>query len=867
MKILEIGGINISFPYEPYECQKAFMQQVIDCLNANGNALLESPTGTGKTLSLLCSVLAYQANFLAEEQLKSAFTPSYHDILDEKFDGRYVSQIPSLKISAPQHLNRKKPIIIYSSRTHSQLTQVLRELRKTIYRPKVNILGSRDQLCRHPDVKKITNNNAQAAICRHLVSKSKCEFYRNMTKLTSHLSTMHTNSKLVNLEASGSGDIDVPDIEEIAKLSELHQACAYYGTREDISNADLILLPYNYLFDLKSSETKICLENSIIIFDEAHNLEGSCLNSVSMEIYVSDLNSCIEEIAFMGKSSQDYDLLPQNNLPIRPDKLKSFLTSLRDFINGNDRVQADIFGILNQCGDGVNMDNARLYWQSLNEIRQKYIEKKYSENKFSNPKSYLQVPLDLFRIVFKDASDPKIEMNDLQKFIENHQLGDGSLSYKIHLVQGEKLCYWCFNPGIVMRELEKSKVKSIILASGTLAPLKPLEYELQIPFRFQLENEHIIRDEHLYAAVVRHGPTPILLSSSFEHRENEGIRFEWGRVILSYLGIIPEGILVFFPSYSLLELCLQSWSKPADPTRPSILSLMKGQKRVFIEPKSKNDLSSILNDYRGASHQGAMFFAVARGKVSEGLDFSEGLCRAAIVIGIPFPPFKDPRVVLKKEYLNNRQNREKSSKIFSSGLAAAGDVWYWQQASRAVNQAIGRVIRNKSDFGAVLLLDCRFSEDRNRSQLSKWIRNHLVIHENSSSLLKDLEHFFTVTHKKVGTHLSSGGQSAEISDTNEMSPILPTLEQTHKSIKRALDFFIVPIATTTSTMQRQIIKEHQREKAGEEDVANQFIDIMKHWDVENKENKNIKNTNDAIVSPRMSDKNKERGGGVPLCIR
>ena len=37
-----------------------------------------------------------------------------------------------------------------------------------------------------------------------------------------------------------------------------------------------------------------------------------------------------------------------------------------------------------------------------------------------------------------------------------------------------------------------------------------------------------------------------------------------------------------------------------------------------------------------------------------------------------------------------------------------GHEWYSQQALRAVNQAIGRVIRHKDDYGAILLCDERF---------------------------------------------------------------------------------------------------------------------------------------------------------------
>ena len=37
-----------------------------------------------------------------------------------------------------------------------------------------------------------------------------------------------------------------------------------------------------------------------------------------------------------------------------------------------------------------------------------------------------------------------------------------------------------------------------------------------------------------------------------------------------------------------------------------------------------------------------------------------------------------------------------------------GDEWYNQQASRAVNQAVGRVIRHRHDYGAIIFCDERF---------------------------------------------------------------------------------------------------------------------------------------------------------------
>lgn len=44
---------------------------------------------------------------------------------------------------------------------------------------------------------------------------------------------------------------------------------------------------------------------------------------------------------------------------------------------------------------------------------------------------------------------------------------------------------------------------------------------------------------------------------------------------------------------------------------------------------------------------GAVLMGVCRGKVSEGIDFSDDAARCVIIIGMPFPQLGDPNVILK----------------------------------------------------------------------------------------------------------------------------------------------------------------------------------------------------------------------------
>ena len=108
-----IRGVPVQFPYEPYPIQLVFMERVLEAVQESKDALLESPTGTGKTACLLVAVLAWQQSLRGEAAV---------------------------------------PRIFYSSRTHSQLGKVIKELASTPYHPRMTVQGSRQQLCVHPAV-------------------------------------------------------------------------------------------------------------------------------------------------------------------------------------------------------------------------------------------------------------------------------------------------------------------------------------------------------------------------------------------------------------------------------------------------------------------------------------------------------------------------------------------------------------------------------------------------------------------------------------------------------------------------------------------------------------------------------------------
>lgn len=132
---------------------------------------------------------------------------------------------------------------------------------------------------------------------------------------------------------------------------------------------------------------------------------------------------------------------------------------------------------------------------------------------------------------------------------------------------------------------------------------------------------------------------------------------------------------------------------------------------------------------------GALLLAVYRGKISEGLDLKDDNCRAVVAAGIPYPAFKDPKVVLKREF--NDQHAMGGRPLLS------GHHWYESQAFRALNQALGRCIRHRNDWGAIILLEQRFTIPRNISQLSRWVRAGVQTHSTFAAATASLAYFIS----------------------------------------------------------------------------------------------------------------------------
>jgi len=770
---VELRGVPIHFPFNPYTCQKDYMEKVLDALFRSENALLESPTGTGKTLCLLCACLAWQ-----REEARKLF----------------LNQPTSTGTS------RRVPTIIYASRTHSQLSQVVRELRNTRYRPKHAVLGSREQMCVNPKVKRpgATGSDINHD-CSRLGQDRRCQFRNRLEGF----------SAPSDESSASSGIQPVKDMEDLVLMGQKHRVCPFYYTRSLVEDAELILVPYNYLFD-KDSRTSTLADvpwkNSVVIFDEAHNLESFASESASFDLTTLDIAGCIAEIQRAVNYMQT--LGTEEGCRVRPEniaKLKTIFLKLEDYVMNSLPAQTmaykgEFMMELFQKGSLINHGNHELFLAEVRKLTDVFLQFGGTASKGApRLEHFCQCVKRVFgepseARCFAKAQSYRVHITERQAQVPS---GGGNNTGK---VMSRTVSYWCFAPSEAMRELANLEVRSILVTSGTLSPLESYALELDLPFPHRLENPHIIPDDQIHVRVIGKGVSNKTLSSSYERRQDDDYYTELGNTIISLGKIIPGGMLVFFPSYGVMETCLEKWGGPVNgnrrqddtngsffaarkkkPTGPARYSFpysattfsstkeimnpwkrLLGVKAVVVEPKSTTDLPDAINEFHKflnlPKSKGVALFGVCRGKISEGIDFAHDMCRAVVITGLPFAPSFDPKVKMKREFLDQNRSTQSLKASADGGFDAqsvkptmslSGHEWYTQQAHRAVNQAIGRVIRNKDDYGAVLLLDSRFGLPANQKGLSKWVRPHILPDEGMARAIGSLSRFYKEAAQKA----------------------------------------------------------------------------------------------------------------------
>ncbi|KAI8097765.1 uncharacterized protein BX664DRAFT_258614 [Halteromyces radiatus] len=580
-------------------------------------------------------------------------------LLDEKHTTNGISKVSnsitsSSQSSAIQRSLEKIPKIYVCSRTHKQIEQLIGELKElTNYRPRMTVLGSREQLCVHPKVSKSANKNDD---CTSLLDTASCVYARQTNQLLGHATVRPSNRALW-------------DIEDIVKLGKSTRGCPYYATRSLFENAEIIFCPYNYVIDpIIRRIMDIKVEGNIIIFDEAHNIEDIARSAGSFETTEADLKRIQKElnqvirgqqlpndhntVLFVVDTLLEWIIEPNNSYSIKEYEKHVHIWSGAQIISKLSELHINpttFESSIQPAYKNIKAHTERI----MNEAEDKSISTTASIGHGGGSSSqghdkhtrecittWALRQLDglfmVFNFLFQDGFDRSFDysMALIKKIHKaSNFVKDASWVYK--------LGFWCHDPGVVFQELS-SVAHSMILTSGTLSPLDTFATELDTKFTSVLEANHVIDSSQVWVGTIPVGPNGTHLKGVYSVVETFNYQDDIGQALQHIVDTVPFGVLCFVPSYSTLDKLIKRWKATG------AYSKLEAKKVIYIEPQGDNkqtfqsQLQGFYDTVKQAEQQssgctGALFFAVYRGKISEGIDFSNNDCRAVVAIGIPYP--------------------------------------------------------------------------------------------------------------------------------------------------------------------------------------------------------------------------------------
>lgn len=754
------NNTKVFFPFQPYECQRQYVDCVLQALSNKQHALLESPTGTGKTLSLLCSSLAW--------------------------------------LQGGNH----KSVIYYTSRTHMQLAQAAKEMKRTAYAKVPGIvIGSRNQTCLNDEVKSQPGDHLINRACRNAISKNACSYYTNYEQ---KLKVMDHNQ--------------VHDIEDMVKLGKTHECCPYYAAKKIAeTKASIVFMPYNYLLDSSHKKNDLLrLENSVILFDEAHNIESVLKDSVSGSFTQICLKTIQESCNKLPEKIHESLNRVKHGLTRTGYDPSEKLTNSKKEKSKDDK--ADKMNLIEELAE-------KLTNEKLEQVRKcsMELERKIHHQVMSKSPCSIQLALDILKIsgiqynnsstiittldsmayfysvagvmnpvlVARYVSSITNLSNIISLFFPEENLSltrqsqhekkltdyytaflEGTFEEGIAIRQSSslknwELSIWCLHPAIGLKKIIDENCingpRSMIVTSGTLAPMAPIERDLETNFKVIKSFDHIISDQQLKIMVLGKSPNAYPLLSHYEATQKDDYALELGKTLMPLFKILPFGTLVFFQSYSLLNKVINYWKNKSLIWR-DISSIT----RVYLEDKTQNTFLANVESYKryvssGSQSSRAVFFGVCRGKLSEGVNLEGNLCRTVIMTGLPFPSIADPRVAATREFHGRKYKDEQ------------GQMWYSQQMKRALNQTIGRVIRNKDDFGMLILCDPRFKNYK--YGLSQWIQRFFPMGETPFGTVDaEIKKFFNNFGIKINQNFTESLGAFEIEFSSNIANMSPFSE-------------------------------------------------------------------------------------------
>ena len=105
--------------------------------------------------------------------------------------------------------------------------------------------------------------------------------------------------------------------------------------------------------------------------------------------------------------------------------------------------------------------------------------------------------------------------------------------------------------------------------------------------------------------------------------------------------------------------------------------------------------------------------------MSEGVNFSDELARAVIMLGLPYPNAFSGELIAKRKFIEETTLLKGGTQAMAKKNSRE---YYENICMRAVNQSVGRSIRHANDYSVIVLFDTRYNSSHIQLKLSGWMR-------------------------------------------------------------------------------------------------------------------------------------------------
>ncbi len=570
-----------TFPYQAREFQQDIMEEILTVLKEGSNLIMESGTGTGKTIASLAPAVDFALR------------------------------------------NNKR--VVYLTRTNAQETQVILELRAIMRRlgkegndpmegfiPGIGLQGRRSMCCMvgvDPEFEDC-NSEELSRLCNRLKRSTRTSGLRASQSQGKRGSKDDREDKTCPFFAATlAADIaeitenvknDIPTAEEFIPGMRKMGLCPYELNKLLIERSLVVAAPYIYLFDPGLRHIFLewmgtALEDLIVIVDEAHNLPNYVRELVSAELSHLSLDRAASEAKEFGIEAP---LKILKDLPI-PD----FAKRLQEIIAGLEEEY-----VLEEDGlvPPYELEEELMHTLNLTSIK---LKKAIGE--------MINHGLAIQDERLKKGRLPRSYIHAMGHFLLWWVEMDSS--HYIKLIKGGEnptLELFCMDPSEVIEVVDKCH--SSIHFSGTLRPLDeyrisaglPGDTTLRIfPSPFPSENLQV-----LYLSGV---------TTRYEDLTARMIR-KLIDLTLNICNSTQHNVMVFFPSFRLLTRFLDSGFS---------FSLRRS---LYVEEQglSQAEIMALVQEFKT---NGGVFFSVIGGRLSEGMDFPADILEVVILEGIPYP--------------------------------------------------------------------------------------------------------------------------------------------------------------------------------------------------------------------------------------